>query len=82
MIDDYFNNDAAAHDGRRPERQVMDEHGELQYFKDFQLLKTLEKKTYPSHNAFKGTARIVNIAVVYYTRSAIEFSFHGFSDGI
>ena len=29
MIEEYFTNDAAAHDGKRPSRQIMDEHGEL-----------------------------------------------------
>ena len=29
MIEDYFHNEAAAHDGKRPDRQIMDEKGEL-----------------------------------------------------
>jgi SWI/SNF-related matrix-associated actin-dependent regulator of chromatin subfamily A member 5 len=29
MVEECFNNEAAAHDGKRPERQIMDEHGEL-----------------------------------------------------
>mmetsp|Transcript_32033 Transcript_32033/g.77833 ORF Transcript_32033/g.77833 Transcript_32033/m.77833 type:complete len:1506 (-) Transcript_32033:63-4580(-) len=29
MVEEFFSNDAAAHDGRRPERQIMDEHGDL-----------------------------------------------------
>eukprot|EP00980_Cylindrotheca_fusiformis_P022389 scaffold9267_cov168-Cylindrotheca_fusiformis.AAC.1 len=29
MIEELFNNEAASHDGKRPERQIMDEHGEL-----------------------------------------------------
>ena len=29
MIDNFFNNQAASHDGRRPDRQIMGENGEL-----------------------------------------------------
>mmetsp|Transcript_746 Transcript_746/g.1805 ORF Transcript_746/g.1805 Transcript_746/m.1805 type:complete len:1548 (-) Transcript_746:262-4905(-) len=29
MIDEYFHSKAAAHDGKRPDKQIMDEHGEL-----------------------------------------------------
>jgi SWI/SNF-related matrix-associated actin-dependent regulator of chromatin subfamily A member 5 len=29
LVEEYFTKDAAAHDGKRPTRQVMDEHGEL-----------------------------------------------------
>lgn len=29
MVDNYFTDAAASHDGRRPDTQIMDEHGEL-----------------------------------------------------
>jgi SWI/SNF-related matrix-associated actin-dependent regulator of chromatin subfamily A member 5 len=29
IVDDFFHNEAAAHDGRRPDRQIMDETGKL-----------------------------------------------------
>ena len=29
MIDNFFTNEAAAHDGRRPDAQIMGENGEL-----------------------------------------------------
>jgi SWI/SNF-related matrix-associated actin-dependent regulator of chromatin subfamily A member 5 len=29
MAEEYFNSAAASHDGRRPDRQIMDESGEL-----------------------------------------------------
>lgn len=29
MVEELFTNEAASHDGKRPERQIMDEHGEL-----------------------------------------------------
>jgi SWI/SNF-related matrix-associated actin-dependent regulator of chromatin subfamily A member 5 len=29
MIDNYFTDAAASHDGRRPDKQIMNEHGEL-----------------------------------------------------
>ena len=29
MIDEYFHSKAASHDGKRPDKQIMDEHGEL-----------------------------------------------------
>jgi len=29
MIDNFFTNEAAAHDGRRPDTQIMGENGEL-----------------------------------------------------
>lgn len=29
MVDNFFTNEAAAHDGRRPDKQVMDETGQL-----------------------------------------------------
>ena len=29
MIDNFFNNKAASHDGKRPDRQIMGENGEL-----------------------------------------------------
>eukprot|EP00934_Nitzschia_sp_Nitz4_P002372 Nitzschia sp. Nitz4//scaffold15_size197535//114083//119000//NITZ4_001588-RA/size197535-processed-gene-0.80-mRNA-1//-1//CDS//3329537745//2367//frame0 len=29
LVEEFFSKDAAAHDGKRPERQIMDEHGEL-----------------------------------------------------
>jgi len=29
MVDNFFTNEAAAHDGRRPDKQIMDENGEM-----------------------------------------------------